>query len=179
MLIINLPGVEAFNETTLEFVNIGAVTLELEHSLVSVSKWESIHEKAFLDNADKTPEESLSYIRCMILDPDKQNVDLSSINSEISKRISDYINAKTSATTIKETHKAGPKTSEFVTSELIYYWMSALQLPINAESWHLNRLLTLVKVANAKNQPPKKMDKRSAMNQHRSLNAQRRAMYGG
>ena len=178
MLIINVPSIELFDEANQEFIKTPDATLTLEHSLVSISKWESKYEKPFLGDAEKTPEETLEYIRCMSNDPIDDAV-LSRITKNESDLINQYITASKTATTFKELPgQAGKKSSEYVTSELVYYWMVALNIPFECQYWHFNRLMTLIKVTNLKNQPPKKMSRREAMNQNRSLNAQRRAASG-
>lgn len=177
-----IPDMEFFDEKTQEFVTIPGkpaikeTVLKLEHSLVSLAKWEAKHCKPFLSKTIKlTEEETLDYIRCMTL---TQNVP-SDIYNRLSeaqvKQISDYINSPMTATWFsKESEKKGKGSSETVTSELIYYWMFSLQIDIKCEKWPLNRLITLIKIFNAKNEPPKKMSKRSIMSQNAALNAARR-----
>lgn len=173
MLQIDIPAGEFFDETHNEFINIKPTTLTLEHSLVSLSKWESKWCKPFLSKEEKTNEETLDYIKCMTL---TQNVDpyvylnLSTKNIEM---IKEYIDHPHSATTIREDPNA-PKSREIITSELIYYWMIALQIPFECQKWHLNRLLTLIRVCNVKNSPPKKMSQRQLMSRNAALNAARR-----
>ena len=172
MLEIVIPTIELWNEEKQEFETVKGTTLKLEHSLVSLSKWESKWCKPFLTKDDKTLEETLDYIKCMTL---TQNVDPNIyhyISKENINKIMEYINAPMTATTIKEDKKSGSR--EIVTAELIYYWMISLTIPFECQKWHLNRLLTLIRVCNVKNQPPKKMSKREIMNRNASLNAARR-----
>lgn len=177
MLEINIPSVERFDETTGEFINIKGQTLRLEHSLVSLSKWESKWCKPFLVEKEKTYEEMIDYIKCMTLN---QNVDpevYKGINKKILKEIMDYIEAPMTATWFRKEKKSNQK-GEQVTAELIYYWMISLQIPFECQKWHLNRLLTLVKVCNAKNAPQKNMSKREIMSSNKELNdARRKALH--
>jgi hypothetical protein len=173
MLQITIPAQELWDERINQFVNTKEVTLTLEHSLVSLSKWESKWCKPFLTKEDKTLEETIDYVRCMTLtqnvDPDVYN-HLSSKNIE---QINKYIDDPHSATVIHDNPNA-PRSREIVTSELIYYWMIALNIPFECQKWHLNRLLTLIRVCNIKNTPPKKMSKNDLMRRNAALNAARR-----
>ena len=173
MLQITIPAIEMWDERTNRFVNRKEQTLQLEHSLVSISKWESKWNKAFLGKAEKTQEEVLDYIKCMTI---TQNVDPETYNyltrSNI-EEINKYIAAPMTATTFAE-EKNSKNSREVVTSELIYYWMIALNIPVEFQKWHLNRLLTLVRVCNVKNQPPKKRSKRDIMSRNHALNAARK-----
>ena len=173
MLIITIPSQELFNEATQEFVSSKEQTLQLEHSLVSVSKWESKWRKPFLSKESKTIEETLDYIRCMTItqnvNPDIYNF----LTNDNIKAINDYIDSPMTATTFSELgYKTGNR--EIITSELIYYWMIALNVPMECQKWHLNRLLTLIRVCNVKNTPPKKMSRKEIMSRNASLNAARR-----
>ena len=177
MLRLTIPAVEQWDESKQEFVYTKEQTLQLEHSLVSLSKWESKWEKPFLTKEAKTYEETIDYIKCMTIN---QNVDpavYSCLNHSHFDEINKYIEAPMTATYISEDRagkggRGGGR--EQVTSELIYYWMIALQIPVEFEKWHLNRLLTLVKVCNIKNAPPKKRSKRDIMSRNAALNAARR-----
>lgn len=174
MLHINVPGREFFNEKSQEFITIPGASLALEHSLVSISKWESKWHKPFLDTTEKTQEEVLDYIKCMTL-TQNVNPDIYSIlTTDNMSDINDYINDSMTATTFTETKTTSHK-KEVVTSELVYYWMIALQIPFECQKWHINRLLTLIHVCNIKNQPPKKMSKNDILSRNKSLNAARKA----
>lgn len=168
---------ENFNEETNEFVPSETLTLTLEHSLVSLSKWESIFEKPFLSNTPKTPEETLRYIHLMILSPEVPLDFLSKLSSENFSEINAYINAKMTATTFSN---YGPQKSsrEIITSEVIYHWMFALGVPIEFENRHLNTLLTTLQVISRKNTPAKKLSKSEILRRNAELNAQRRAALG-
>jgi len=155
MLTITIPAREMFDERTQTFSTTKEQTLQLEHSLVSLSKWESKWCKPFLSKDEKTAEETIDYIKCMTItqnvDPDVYN---RLTNANI-KMINDYIEAPMTATTFSD-NKQGGGGKEIITSELIYYWMIALTIPMECQKWHLNRLLTLVRVCNIKNTPPRK-----------------------
>nr|DAQ19166.1 MAG TPA: hypothetical protein [Caudoviricetes sp.] len=176
MLRITIPAVEQWDEEKQEFVTTKEQTLQLEHSLVSLSKWESKWCKAFLTKNEKSFEETLDYIKCMTL---TQNVDPKVYNYLTNGNIAEvnrYIEAPMTATYFSD-DKNGKVSREQVTSELIYYWMIALNVPFECQKWHLNRLLTLIKVCNIKNQPPKKRSKREIMNRNAALNAARRKQF--
>ena len=173
MLRITIPAVEQWDEIKQEFVFTKEQTLSLEHSLVSLSKWESKWCKPFLTKQEKTLEETLDYIKCMTL---TQNVDPEVYNyltNENIKEINEYIGAPMTATYFSD-EKTSKTSREQVTAELIYYWMIALNIPFECQKWHLNRLLTLIKVCNIKNQPPKKRSKKDIMSRNAALNAARR-----
>jgi len=177
VLVLNVPATEMFDDSKNEFVSGDAIKLRLEHSLVSVSKWESEYERAFLDNQAKTTEETLSYIRMMCLDDETPPEVFHRLPGECLDAVNKYINATMTATTFKELPSArGPR--EIITAEIIYYWMITHNIPFECQHWHLNRLLTLVKVCNRKNAPQQKMSKKDMLAQRRDLNAQRRAKLG-
>jgi len=173
MLTLVIPSVELYNSKTNEFFNTKGHTLKLEHSLVSLSKWESKWNIPFLTKTDKTREQTLDYIRCMTI---TQNVDPSVFNNitqhEIDQ-ITEYIEAPMTATTFGKSQDK--KTSrEVITAEIVYYWMIAFNIPFECQTWHLNRLLTLVNVCSIKNQPKGKMDRRHALKRQSELNAARK-----
>ena len=172
MLTITIPLVETFDEENETFGTEG-IQLDLEHSLVSLSKWESHFEKPFLGKADKSPEELLWYVQAMTLTKDVPAGVYENLSRENIEEINTYITAKMTATTFSEREQR--PTREIITAELLYYWMVALNIPFECQYWHLSRLLTLIKVCNIKNAPPQKVNKREAMSRQRELNAQRRA----
>ena len=175
-LTINIPGKDLYDEKNSCFVTIRPTTIVLEHSLLSISKWESKWHKAYFSRETKTEEEAFDYIRCMCL---AQNVDpnvFKAIDAESAKKISDYIADPMTATTIHNIDKKPSR--DIITNELIYFWMTDFGIPFDpCEKWHINRLFTLIQVASAKNQPPKKMGRKDMLNQRNLLNAQRRAKY--
>ena len=173
MLQITIPAGELLDESTQEFIVTKEQTLQLEHSLVSLSKWESKWCKSFLSRQDKTYDETIDYIKCMTL---TQNVNPNVylfLTKENVEQINNYIAAPMTATVFSKDRDGGIN-REVITSELIYYWMIALNIPFECQKWHLNRLLTLIRVCNIKNTPPKKMSRRQLMDRNRALNAARR-----
>lgn len=178
MLKITIPSTELWNEKEEVFQYTKEYSLTLEHSLVSLSKWESKWQKPFLNpKKEKTIEETIDYIRCMTL---TQNVDpkcYDYLTNENLREINDYIDAPMTATVFFEDKNKfiGPR--ETITSELIYYWMIALNIPMECQKWHLNRLFTLIKVCSIKNRPAKKRNSRETMRKYASMNAARRKKY--
>lgn len=176
MLRLVIPPVNYWDEVKEEFINTDEVVLELEHSLASLSKWEAIWEKPFLGKDEKKPEEILGYIAVMANSPELSPEVLAGLTQKQVDEVNTYITAKMSATWFNRTETGAPKTSrETITAEIIYYWMIALNIPIEFEHWHLNRLFTLIEVCNQKNNPPKKMDRKTMVSERKRLNAQRRA----
>lgn len=185
MLKIHIPKGEAYNSEKNEFYQTEACDIVLEHSLVSISKWESKWHKPFLSNKkdDKTQEQVIDYIRCMTI---TQNVNPNAyycIPSSVSKEISDYIQDSHTATTFYNARnnqtQNGSRPNEVITSELIYFWMVNYNIPSDYEKWNLNRLLTLIKICNIKNNTGnKKMPKKEITSRNAALNAARRASLG-
>jgi hypothetical protein len=174
MLKIIVLGTEFYNEETETFETVGDFELKLEHSLISLSKWESIHQVPFLTQSSKTSSEIFSYINCMIINkncPDNLVDRLSRKNIE---EINKYIESKESATTFGFMPERNGR-GEVITAELIYYWMVAFQIPFECERWHLNRLFALIRICNIKNSKPKKMSKTELAQQYREINERRRA----
>lgn len=176
MLTITIPESEFYDEAKGEFINFPEATLDLEHSLVSISKWESKWEKPFMGDDVKTTEQTLDYIRCMTLNPNVPPEVYDNLRDEHFKKVNEYIDAKMTATWFND-----PKTpqgkKEVVTSEVIYYWMISLTIPFECQHWHLNRLITLIRVCGQKNSPEKskRMSKSELAARNRALNEKRRA----
>lgn len=172
MLKIIIKEDEFFNEQTEEFEPQEEIILTLEHSLISMSKWESEFEKPFLGDTKKTPEEIYGYIKAMIIGDYEDDILLKLSNENI-QQINSYIDAKRSATTFGlMPEKRGRR--EIITSELIYFWMISFNIPFECETWHLNRLFALIRICNLKNTSPKKMSKNEIALRNRELNAKRR-----
>lgn len=185
MLEIIIPSqhYEFFDEKNNEFVNVDVkeTKLQLEHSLISISRWEQKYHKPFLANKEKTFDEICGYIECMTLSHGIDPNIYKWIPNKVVDEVIEYIKNPMTATTFNESNLVGAqKTSrEIVTSEIIYYWMIGLNIPVEFQKWHLNRLLTLIKVVNIKNDKDhnKKVDKRAAARERARLNAERRAKY--
>lgn len=180
MLTIVVPGVDSFDQDESKFTTVGDFELQLEHSLVSLSKWEQEWEEPYLSNKPKTSEQTISYIKKMTLTPDVPDEIYTRFSNENYDSIRNYIQAKMTATWFND---QGQKPSrEIITAEIIYYWMFSLQIPLECENWHLNRLLTLIRVFDAKNAKhnPNQQQRKSPSQmaaERRALNDQRRRQY--
>ena len=175
MLEITIPGLEYYDENNNEFIYYDKETIQLEHSLVSISKWESKWCKPFLDGKNKTMEEIIHYIRCMCITENVDNAIFDRVTEENLLSINKYIDEPMTATTFSNEQRSPGR--EIITSEVIYYWMIAFNIPFECQYWHLNRLLTLVKVCNIKNNPPKKMSRQEIMNRNKALNEARKKQF--
>ena len=177
MLTIKVPiSPEGWDDEKQEFVEPKSQILQLEHSLVSLSKWESKWQKPFYSRKEMSEEETLDYIKCMTL---TKNVDpdvYKHLTRDNIKEVMDYISNPMTATTFGKNDK-GQNNREIITSELIYYWMIASNIPFECQKWHLNRLITLIRVCSIKNTPPKKRSKRDIMSRNAALNAARRKQF--
>lgn len=172
MLKLTIPALEKFDDDKNEFITLKEQSIQIEHSLVSLSKWESKWCKPFLSKDNKTYAETIDYIRCMTI---TQNIDpliYTGITQENIKQVSEYIEAPMTATVFHSTKKTINR--EIITSEIIYYWMIAMNIPFECQKWHLNRLLALINVCNIKNQPSKKMNKKEVMSRNAAINAARK-----
>lgn len=180
MLKLLIDAQEVFDEATEEFAFLGGFEIELEHSLISMSKWESRHQKPFLSKESKTREETLSYVRDMIITPTFPEDITDRLSPLEIDKVSAYIESSQSATTFGEMPKAHGKT-ETITTELIYFWMVTFQIPFEpTQTWHINRLFSLIRICNIKNQKPKTKHANRAelAAQRHKLNQQRRAQLG-
>lgn len=177
MLEIVIPKQELWDEEKERFIRVKAQTLSLEHSLVSMSEWESKHEKPLLDRfKPQTVEERRDYIRCMTLNEVDPAVYYALTKQDFNK-VDEYMNSKQTATTFAKSNQRGGQ--QFITNELIYCWMSQFNIPYEpCNRWHLNRLLTLIKVCSEENKEPSKVPKGKAMEQQRALNEMRKAQWG-
>ena len=175
MLTIIVPLQEGVDEDD-NFVLLDSFKLELEHSLASLSKWESKFEKPFLAQNEKTNEEVLAYIECMTLTPDVPPEVWGKLTNENYQAINNYIEAKQTATWFSD-HQPQTQSGEIITAEIIYYWMTSMRIPWEAQHWHLNRLFTLIRVFDLKQAKPKKMGRAEQMQRQREENARRRAQF--
>lgn len=173
MLKLEVDETTLWNEKEERFVEVPKTTLQLEHSLVSLSKWESKWHKAFL-STKLNNEETLDYVKCMIMNNNVNPNAVYALSNKQILEIKDYISNPMTATWFTNNNEE-KGSSEIVTSEIIYYWMISLQIPFECQKWHLNRLLTLIRVCNEKNKPKKNMSKREIAERNRILNEQRKA----
>lgn len=170
-------GEEGFNEETQTFVLVDPITVDLEHSLISLSKWESKHQKPFLSSEDKTRDEIYGYVKEMLVTQEVDPDVLMRCSPENLDAIQSYIDSPQSATTFGSMpERRGP--GEVITSELIYYWMVAFNIPFECQNWHLNRLFALIRICNIKNAKPQKMSRHETAMRNRELNAKRREQLG-
>lgn len=176
MLEITVPKTELWDEINQEFIYVDQQTLRLEHSLVSISKWESKWHKPYMTKEPKTYEQSIDYVKFMTLTPNVDPNVYKCLTKENIVTINNYTENPMTATTFHEdnTQASGKINNEQVTAEIIYYWMITLNIPTEFQKWHLNRLITLIKVCNIKNTPPKKMSKGEVLNRYAKINAARR-----
>lgn len=178
MLTIAIKGGRCLNRLTSEIISCKPTTISLEHSLVSISKWEAKWHKPFLSKDPKTDEQILDYVKCMTI---TQNVDPNVymfLGRDNLAAINAYIENPMTATWFNDKNNKGKRSSEQITSELIYYWMIASEIPFECQRWHLNRLMTLIRICSIKNQPAKKYSKRDIMSKNAALNAARRNKLG-
>ena len=176
MLQLEIPERELFDDRTMTFINYKKESLQLEHSLVSLSKWESNWCKPFLSNTPKTTEETIDYIKCMTVTQNVRPEAYLHLPDDIFAQVDKYIHLPMTATWFSEKTTSAPS-REIITAELIYYWMISLTIPMECQKWHLNRLLTLIRVCNVKNQPQKKQNRAPNLKDRAALNRARREQY--
>jgi hypothetical protein len=176
VLEIQVPAREFWDGSIEQFVSTKQTTLQLEHSLLSISKWEAKHRKPFLTKEQKTQEELLDYIKCMTITQKVNPLVYNALSQENLKDIMEYLENPMTATTIRSQNQRTSRKT--VTSEVIYYWMTALNIPFTCEKWNFNRLMTLIQVCNIESQPPKKMSKKQTTQNNAAINAARRAKLG-
>ena len=172
MLQLVVPNLEVYDDGKSEFIIKKGQILQVEHSLVSIAKWESKWNKPFLTNKAKTIEETIDYIKCMTITQNVLPYIYSQITNENVNQVSEYIALPMSATWF--TNEDNTPSKEIITSEIIYYSMIAYNIPFECQKWHLNRLLTLIRVCKKKNDKPKKMSRTEIVNRNRELNNKRR-----
>ena len=176
---IFIPKQDLWDDTRGEFIPIGEdTTLTLEHSLVSLSKWESRWHKPFLSPEEKTKEEMYDYFRCMILNEKFDDNIVYAFTAADIKKVESYMEESQTATTFPEEKSTEPQSNELMTSELIYYYLGQMQCPfIPTETWHLSRVLTLIRVASFKNRPEKKLGKKEALQQCEDINERNKRIF--
>lgn len=176
MLTIIVPETELYDEQKNEFIQIKEQTLVLEHSLVSIAKWESKWKKSYFASKNKTYEETVDYIKCMTITKNVNPLIYKSLNRKALESIERYINDPMTATYFseKDTRPSGPS---IITAEIVYYWMISLGVPMECQKWHFNRLIALIKVCNIKNNPGKRMSNREILTRNQALNEERRRKY--
>lgn len=178
MLVFNVPDLRLYDEERNTFFTYPGFVLTLEHSLLSISKWESVWKKPFLSDKPKTKDEMVDYLRRMTISPPEYKIPswvYEALPSDITRAIAEYIEDPKTATTFSKRTQTS-RNKEVITSELIYYWMVAQNIPFDAEKWHLNRLLTLINVCSIKNTPPKKLNRRDILERNTKLNEERRRL---
>lgn len=178
MLTITIQGDELWDDDAEVFRYTEGQVLEFEHSLVSLSKWEAKFHSLFLTPEKKTEEEMFGYVKAMLLTPGVPDEVLESLTEEHVRAIDEYINDPMTGSIVSQLPHNTPQSSERISSELIYFWMSQYQIDKDCESWHLNRLFTLIKIHYAKSQKPQKMSKNARIQQMAELNAQRKKALG-
>jgi hypothetical protein len=174
MLTLLVGSTEALDESTNQFIQIGGTFIELEHSLVSLQAWESKWEKPFLGDDEKTEEMLLDYVKYMARTPNLPPEIFEQFSPQNFDEINTYFNAKMTATFFAESSRPAPGKKEIITAEVIYFWMVSLQVPFECQHWHLNQLLTLIRVCNEKNAPKKKSSQAEIVERNRRLNAARK-----
>lgn len=176
MLYLTVKGRELYDSENNRFIDVKTQTIQLEHSLVSISKWEARWKKPFLSNKTMTVEETVDYIRCMTITQNVNPYLYFCIDDDNVKEVTAYVYDPMTATWFSKDEKKSPNRAVY-TSEVIYWQMITLGIPFECQKWHLNRLLTLIHVCNEKNTPPKKLSGRELANRNRALNAARRKKY--
>lgn len=176
---IFIPKQELWDDAREEFIPIEEdTTLTLEHSLVSLSKWESKWHKPFLSPEEKTLEEMYDYFRCMILNENFDDNIVYAFTAADIRKVENYMEESQTATTFPEEKSTEPQSNELMTSELIYYYLGQMQCPfIPTETWHLSRILTLIRVGSFKNRPEKKLGKKEALQQCEDINERNKRIF--
>lgn len=176
MLEITIPDTELYNEEANEFVTVKGVVLRLEHSLVSISKWESNWKEPFLSEKPKTVAQTVDYVRCMTINQNVDPMTYEALTNDNINAVNDYIKENRTATTFSDAGKGSRR--DVITSELIYWWMAQFNIPMECQKWHLSRLLALIRIASIKNAPQKNMPRNAVLSQNAALNAARRKARG-
>lgn len=180
MLRLEVNLEEFWDESANEFLYQDSVTLELEHSLLSLAKWEQKFLKPFLGPGEKTQKEVLGYIEAMVLNDEHPKGILKHLTQEHLTEINEYIDSPATATTFSDiqTKRGQTRQTQIITSELVYYWMIVHTIPFECETWHLNRLFALIRICNMKSGKQPKMSKSEIAARNRALNEERKARLG-
>lgn len=181
MLELTIKDDELWDEENMRFIVIRGRTLRLEHSLVSISKWEKKWKKSFLKCLEKNDlniEQTIDYIKCMTLDKNVDDSVYNGLTNDHIQKVNEYISDPQTATHVPQRPEEMNKPrggGDVLTSEMIYFYMISYQIPVEFEKWPLNRLMTLIKICDIKNNPPKKMSAAALAKRNTSINAARRA----
>ena len=178
MLKLTIQKQTVYDEKENRFYDVPETIVELEHSLLAISKWESKWHIPFLKKEERTRDQIIYYVYCMCLNEDMPLEWFCGLTNTQFKEISEYIDNPMTATTITNHEKKSKAIPETITSELVYYWMDECNINKECETWHLNRLLRLIEITSIKRQPEKKMGKKNTIAQNKALNATRRARMG-
>ena len=176
MFELTIPKQRLFIEKTYEFTYVEEQTICLEHSLVSLSKWERKWHKPFI-SSEKNKEEILDYIKMMTITKNVNPIVYEALTEDMIAKIKDYIDDPMTATTFNKDQSKGSINNDIITAEIIYYWMIALQIPVEFQKWHINSLITLIRVCEIKNQPPKKRSRQEIASRTAAINAARRQQH--
>lgn len=178
MLKLLVGATEVYDDETCKFSTVGGEIVWLEHSLISLSKWESKYGRPFLGPKEKTTEETLGYVEAMLVSDFPGGNFLEKLSRENFDEVEAYINQTQSATTFRETSTPAKGNAEIISAELIYFWMISYNIPFECQYWHLSRLFALIRVCNVKNSKPKKRSAKEAAAERKALNEARRAQFG-
>jgi len=179
MLTITIPDKKYFNENTNEFFVLKGRTITMQHSLYSIRKWESKWHTYYLDNKNLTTEQIIDYFRMMTITRDVDPRIYMNLSAENIQEISKYIHDPMTATTFKDlkSRQRSRGRREITTSEIVYYWMIINDIPFECEKWHLNQLMTLIRVCSDAKVPEQKMTEKEIFEYNKSLNERNRAKF--
>lgn len=177
MLKIRVPGGAFYDEVNNKFIDIPPTVLQLENSLLSIRRWESKWNRSWFDDGPKNDKERMDYIRCMVVTPNVNPYVFEIMPDDVKRQIEAYKVSPMTATTFGKDNNLKKPKQKFLTAEIVYWWMTEYNIPFECEKWHINQLLTLIRVCSEKKNPPKKMTPKEAREHHRAVNAKRRAKH--